>query len=74
MTGWPLQTGPLAKEKEEEDNIWRRKIFGLWRRRKTRKEMEENICRRKIFGLRGEEKGMKIFEDGKYLVEAGEEE
>ena len=74
MTGRPLQTGPLAKEKEEEDNIWRRKIFGPWRRRKTRKEKEENIWRRKIFGLRGEEKGMEIFEEGKYLVEGGEEE
>ena len=67
MTGWPLQTGPLAKEKEEEDNIWRRKIFGLWRRRKTRKEKEENIWRRKIFGPQEEEKGMKIFEEGKYF-------
>ena len=46
MTGWPLQTGPLAKEKEEEDNIWRRKIFGPWRRRKTRKEKKENIWRK----------------------------
>ena len=55
MTGRPVQTQPLAKEKEKEDNIWRRKLFDQQRRRKTTKEKEENILRRKIFGPHGEE-------------------
>ena len=31
------------KEREREENIWRRKLFGQWRRRKTEKEKEEII-------------------------------
>ena len=27
----------FVEEKEKEDNIWRQKIFGPWRRRKSRK-------------------------------------
>ena len=50
MTGRPSQTQPVAKEKEEEENIWRRKIFDPRRRRKTEKEKGEDIWRRKTFG------------------------
>ena len=66
MKGRPGQTRPLANEKEKEDNIWsveenknregkggniwRGKIFGRQRRRKTEKGKEENIWRRKISG------------------------
>ena len=50
MTGRPSQTQPVAKEKEEEENIWRRKIFDPRRRRKTEKEKGEDIWRTKIFG------------------------
>ena len=57
---------PLVLEKEKEENMWRRKIFGQWRRRRKRgkylrkeniwsteekKEKEENICRKKILFL-----------------------
>ena len=37
-------------EKEKEEKIWRRKIFGHWRRRRIEKEKEENIWQQKIFG------------------------
>ena len=36
-------------EKEKKENICRRKIFGLRRKRRMQKEKEENIWRRKIF-------------------------
>ena len=41
MTGRPGQTRPPAKEKEKGRNIWKRKIFALWRRRGTEREKEE---------------------------------
>ena len=41
MTGRPGQTRPLAKKKEKEEKVLRRKIFGLRRRRKRRKYLEK---------------------------------
>ena len=38
----------LKTEKEKEENIGRRKIFGPRRRRRTEKEKEKNVWRRKI--------------------------
>ena len=35
-------------EKEKEENIWRRKIYLLRRKKKTEKEKEENIWRRSL--------------------------
>ena len=43
----------MRSEKEKEENVWRRKISVLWRRRKTEKEKKENIWRRKICGGEG---------------------
>ena len=40
---------------EKEENVRRRKISVLLRRRKTEKEKEENIWRRKICGGEGKE-------------------
>ena len=40
---------------EKEESIWGRKIYLLWRRRRTEKEKEENMWRRK--SLSGREGG-----------------
>ena len=37
-------------ENEKEEHIWRRKIFGSWRRRKRENEKDKNIGRRNTFG------------------------
>ena len=51
MIGRPGQTRPLVKEmekeKEKEETIWRKKIFGKRRTRWTEKEKEENILEKK---------------------------
>ena len=52
----------FVEEKEKEDNIWRQKIFGPWRRRKRRKLFGEG----KYFFV--EEKKSREGEGGKYLV------
>ena len=33
----------MKNGEEKEENIWRRKIYGLQRKRKAKKEKEENI-------------------------------
>ena len=52
-------------EKEKEENIWRRKIYFLRRKRKTEKEKEENM-EMKIFFF-AEEKKNGEGKGGKYL-------
>ena len=39
----------------EKENVWRRKMFGLWRRRKVEKEKNESVLGRDILMHRGEE-------------------
>ena len=53
-------------EKEEKENIWRRRICYWQRGRKAEKEKEENIRRREIFGWRRRRKRREIFGEGKW--------
>ena len=50
---WPAKEKKTEKEKEE--NVWRRKMLGLWRRRKLEKEKNESVLGRDILMHRGEE-------------------
>ena len=61
MTGRPSQTQPVAKEKEKEENIWRRKIFVPRRRRKRGKIFGEG----KYLARRNQER--EEGKEGKYL-------
>ena len=57
----------MKKEKEKEENIWRREIYGLQRKRKTKKEKEENIWS-------GEEEKTAEGKGGQYFGEGKKEE
>ena len=65
-------------DKEKEENILRRKIFGQQRRMTAKKEKKDKIWRRKILFVgkeniwSAEEKKSKEGKGGKYLVSRGE--
>ena len=62
MSVRPGQTLPNAKDQEKEENIWRGKISGHWRRYVERRSKKRKIC--------GGENDWR----GKYLVSGGKEE
>ena len=64
---WWQSDKRLKKEKEKEENIWRREIYGLQRKRKTKKEKEENIWS-------GEEEKTAEGKGGQYFGEGKKEE
>ena len=49
------------KEKEKEENVWRRKMYFFWRRRKREMEKEENMTEKEnISTMDGWTEGRKI--------------